>query len=283
MAFARRRSHVLSDAFAVALLLLSQTTWASAQERTSFDSAPQAEAAFSCEGRISALACPDPHRETPDVLTQDSEPVRPEDGSVRWGGVIKQTLFFQGIQHSFFMTQQKSRAGLKGPWVHDWFESASSPFVDPHWSDGGPFLVNYIGHPMGGSTYAYIYRQNDPSARGIEFGQKGYAAHLAKSMGIAALWSAQWEIGPFGEASLENVGKPPDRYKMAWQDFVITPTVGVAWMAGEDALDRFVVQKLERQIDSAAGRAAIRILFNPTRSMANLVAGQKPWKREGRP
>jgi hypothetical protein len=70
---------------------------------------------------------------------------------------------------------------------------------------------------------------------------------------------------------------------MAWVDFVITPTVGVAWMAGEDALDRYVIRKLERRIDSATGRAVIRVLLNPTRSMANLVAGQRPWTRQGRP
>ena len=106
---------------------------------------------------------------------------------------------------------------------------------------------------------------------------------MAKAAGIAALWSAQWEIGPMSEASLENVGKPPDRYKMGWVDLVITPTLGMAWMAGEDALDRFVIEKLERKIDNAPGRVAIRILMNPTRSMANLMAGQKPWKRPGRP
>ncbi len=223
---------------------------------------------------------------SPDVSRQsDRDAPRPEvsEASVQWGRVLRQTLTFQGIQHSFFMTQQKSRAGLKGPWVRDWFDSASSPFVEPHWSDGGSFLINYIGHPMGGSTYAYIYRQNDPSAAGIEFAGTGYGAHLAKAMGISALSSVQWEIGPFSESSLENVGKPPDRYKMAWIDFVVTPTVGVAWMAGEDALDRYVIRKLERKIDSATGRVVIRILLNPTRSMANLVAGEKPWKRPGRP
>jgi hypothetical protein len=248
----------MREAIAVALLcLLSQGAPALAQEETPRDVSRQAETG---SGRSEV-----------------------SDTSVRWGNVVKQTLTFQGIQHSFFMTQQKSRAGLKGPWIRDWFDSASSPFVDPHWSDGGSFLINYIGHPMGGSTYAYIYRQNDPLAAGIEFGQKDYGRHLAKAMGISALSSVQWEIGPFSESSLENVGKPPDRYKMAWIDFVITPTVGVAWMAGEDALDRYVIRKLERKIDSATGRVVIRILMNPTRSMANLVAGQKPWKRPGRP
>jgi hypothetical protein len=53
-------------------------------------------------------------------------------------------------------------------------------------------------------------------------------------------------------------------------------------MAGEDALDRYVIKRLEQKINSATGRAVIRVLLNPTRSMANLVAGQTPWTRAGR-
>ncbi len=81
------------------------------------------------------------------------------------------------------------------------------------------------------------------------------------------------------EASVENRGKPPDRYKMAWVDIVITPTLGAAWMVGEDARDRYVIERLERKIGNATGRAIIRILLHPTRSMATAMAGQKPWKR----
>lgn len=268
----RRLVRRMRVAFIVALLqVLSQSAGLSAQEPTSPDVPPTKGT-----GLVAAPGSPS--------FERDQRPGEPYDtGGVRWGHVIGQTFFMQAIQHSFFMTQAKARSGLKGPWVRDWVESATSPFVEPHWSDGGSFLVNYIGHPMAGSTYAYIYRQNDPSTQGIEFGSKGYGVLMAKSVGMAALWSTQWELGPMSEASLENVGKPPDRYKMAWVDFVITPTVGVAWMAGEDALHRYVVQKLERKIDSAAGRNAIRILLNPTRSMANLVAGKKPWARPDRP
>src|SRR5688572_31652349 len=140
------------------LLVLAQAAWTSAQEPRPTD----------VQTTDRAVA---PDSESRRIDTDATRPDANEPG-VRWGRVVRQTLSFQGIQHSFFMTQQKSRAALKGPWIHDWFESASSPFVEPHWSDGGSFLINYIGHPMGGSTYAYIYRQNDPSATGIEFGRK---------------------------------------------------------------------------------------------------------------
>ena len=258
-------------AIAVTLLcVLSQTAWTSAQEPTPTDASNRSETSAILDQRQEDF---------------DSDPIRPQpdDTDVRWGRIIRQTLSFQAIQHSFLLTEQKARDGLGGPWVRDWFQSAASPFVEPRWSDGGPFLVNYVAHPMGGSVYAYIYRQNDPSGMRMEFGKSGYAAHLAKASGIAALSSLQWEIGPFSESSIENFGKPPDRYKMAWVDFVITPTLGAAWMAGEDALDRYVIERLERRIDNATGRAVIRVLLNPTRSMATLMAGQKPWKRDTRP
>jgi hypothetical protein len=268
----RSRVWRMRAAFPVAMLLvLSETAWTSAQEPTSTD--------------VSRL-------EREDVQTTDGfqridsdpSPLQGDDTDVRWTRVLWQTLSFQAIQHGFLLTEERARRELRGPWFQDWAQSAASPFVEPHWSDGGTFFVNYIAHPMGGSVYAYIYRQNDPSAMRMEFGgNKGYVAHLTKASGIAALSSLQWEIGPFSEASLENRGKPPDRHKMAWVDIVITPTLGVAWMAGEDALDRYVIERLERKIDNAAGRGLIRILLNPTRSMANVVAGQKPWKRYRRP
>ena len=263
----------MRDAFAVTLLfVLSQTVWTSAQEPTS-----------PASGLLSTgRAILDRQQGREDVQTTEADPSA-NDTDVRWGNVISQTLAFQAIQHAFLLTEPKARRELGGPWFRDWFQSAASPFVEPHWSDGGTFLVNYIAHPMGGSVYGYIYRQNDPSAMRMRFAvSQGYVAHLAKASGIAALSSLQWEIGPFSESSLENRGKPPDRYKMAWVDIVITPTLGVAWMAGEDALDRYVIERLERKIDNAAGRGLIRILLNPTRSMANVMAGQKPWKRHGR-
>ena len=269
-------------AFALALLfVLSPTAWSSAQELT-----PPVGGLLYRQDQSKDIQRSNAEALQKDARRLDTDPIPAQetDTSVRWGKVIRQTLSMQAIQHSFFMTEPKARRALgSGPWFHDWFQSASSPFVEPHWSDGGRFLTNYIAHPMAGSSYAYIFRQNDPSAMRLEFGQPGYFNHLAKESGIAALSSLQWELGPMSEASIENVGMPPDRYKMAWIDMVITPSLGVAWRAGEDAVDRYVIEKLERKIDSRAGKAAIRILLNPTRSMANVMAGQKPWKRPARP
>ena len=75
----------------------------------------------------------------------------------------------------------------------------------------------------------------------------------------------------------------PHRYKMAWVDIVVTPALGAVWMAGEDALDRYVIERLERKINNTAFKILSRSFLNPTRSMTNVVAAERPWKRHGRP
>src|SRR5262245_49796553 len=208
------RASRVRHAFALALLFVVVTTgWSSAQELT-----PPAGGFLYRQDQSKDIQRGNADAQQKDARRVDTDPAHAEvpDTSVRWGKVIRQTLTMQAIQHSFFMTEPKARRALgSGPWFHDWFQSASSPFVEPHWSDGGRFLVNYIAHPMAGSSYAYIFRQNDPLAMRLEFGQPGYFSHLAKESGIAALSSLQWEIGPMSEASIENVGMAPDRYKMA--------------------------------------------------------------------
>ena len=91
----------------------------------------------------------------------------------------------------------------------------------------------------------------------------------------------QFEIGPLSEASIGNVGMNPAT--TAWTDYVMTPAGGVVWMAGEDALDRFVIRKLEGRIGSPYLRAPIRMALNPARSAANVAAMRLPWHRDGRP
>jgi hypothetical protein len=197
------------------------------------------------------------------------------DGSgVKWRNVVGETLFFTFLQHS------ARTAIVEGPWLRDWFDAASSPFRDPTWSDKGKFFTNYIAHPMQGSVYGYIYARNAPSAATLAPGfSRKYFAHLSKASAWSAIASLQFEIGPFSEASMGNVGMAPDRVKMAWVDIVVTPILGTAWMAGEDALDYHLIRRLDRKIGNSVLRHTVRILLNPTRSFSNLVGFERPWKR----
>ena len=307
-----RQSAWLRELAAALVFAMLQTALASAQAPISADPAHFAE--LRCNAGYSPSSCPDTKAEALQLLSlehgvlerpldlREIEMTGPgivrepgnrgigmdatsqtQEASVRWDRVVGQILLFTGIQHGVRLTERKTRRELGGPWLRDWFNSASSLLIEPTWSDGGGFFTNYVAHPMAGSVYAYIYRQNHPSDLSMLFGSGGdYVAHLARASTVSALSSLQFELGPLSESSLGNVGIPPHRQKMALVDIVVTPALGAAWMAGEDALDRYVIERLEPKIDNTTFKILIRTFLNPTRSMANVVALEKPWKRHGR-
>jgi hypothetical protein len=72
------------------------------------------------------------------------------------------------------------------------------------------------------------------------------------------------------------------RHPFSYIDIVVTPTVGTAWLVGEDVLERYLVRSIERWTDSRALRIVSRTFLNPTRGMANLMRLKWPWYREDR-
>jgi hypothetical protein len=65
-------------------------------------------------------------------------------------------------------------------------------------------------------------------------------------------------------------------------DLVVTPLGGFAVMLAEDALDRFVIRRVEQWTERPLPRILIRGFLNPNRSLANMLRGQVPWKRDTR-
>ena len=201
-----------------------------------------------------------------------------------WKGAAKQSLFLLAIMHSYnFASGDGARVELRGPFFKDYFRSVESL---RGWDDGDPFIANYIAHPMQGAVAGYIQIQNDPKGRGQEFAMsKAYWNSRLKAAGFALLFSTQWEIGPLSEASLGNIGLKPyegSPHPMAWVDLVITPSVGTAWLVGEDMLDRFVICKFENKFSNHVLRVLIRSFLNPSRSMSNIVRFEYPWYRDRR-
>jgi hypothetical protein len=94
---------------------------------------------------------------------------------------------------------------------------------------------------------------------------------------------------PAQEANLEWAVCPPRAAsELTWPcSFCMTtssrPAGGFALMIVEDALDRFVVKKLEGRVRSPIVRATPRLIFNPSRSTANVAALRAPWFRQDRP
>lgn len=213
-----------------------------------------------------------------DALPEDSDSVAAsveiKRGS-RWKAATEQTLLFLGVQHGYAFTQPKTRRDLAGPFFRDYFRSVGSI---GGWEDGGKFFTNYVAHPMQGALLGFVWVQNDPEGESARFGRsEAYWRSRAKALAWSAVWSTQFEIGPVSQASIGNVGL---HGKQTWVDIVITPTVGTAWLVAEDALDRFVVRRIERRVDNLLLRIAARVLLNPTRSSANLLRFERPWRRD---
>jgi len=195
----------------------------------------------------------------------------------RWKAALKQSLLLLSIQHGYAMTQPKTRRELRGPFLKDYFRSVRNLHG---WDDGGRFFTNYVAHPLQGAVTGYIQVQNDPRGIRQQFGGSGaYWRSRLKALAWSAASSTQFELGPLSQASIGNVGKAR---KLTYIDLVVTPTVGTALLVGEDALDRFVVRRIEAGSDNFYLRVAARVLLNPARSCANLLRFKKPWHRDTR-
>ena len=197
------------------------------------------------------------------------------DRGFRWKAATEQTLLFLSIQHGYAFTQPKTRRDLSGPFFRDYFRSVASI---GKWGDGGKFFTNYVAHPMQGALLGFVWVQNDPKGKAVPFGRsEAYWRSRAKALAWSAAWSTQFELGLVSQASIGNVGL---HGKQTWVDIVVTPTVGTAWLVAEDALERYVVRRIERRTDNPFVRIVTRMLFNPTRSSANLLRFEKPWRRD---
>lgn len=202
-----------------------------------------------------------------------------ESNGVKWEALLKQSSLFLGMQHAFrIATESDTRAGLPGPFVRGWSNSVGNLHG---WADGDPFFVNYIGHPLEGAVAGFVFVQNDPKYQRAEFGRnRDYWRSRLRAAGWAWAYSTQFEIGPISEASL---GKVQSHFpQQGFVDHVITPAVGLTWMLAEDALDKYVVRKIEARTDNRTVRIFARGFLNPSRSMANVLRGNVPWHRDTR-
>jgi hypothetical protein len=131
---------------------------------------------------------------------------------------------------------------------------------------------------MQGSFTGFIQIQNDPKGKRQRFGSSGdYWQSRMKAMAWSAAWSTQFEIGPISQASIGNVGL---KGKQTYIDLIITPTVGTTMLITEDAIDRYLIERIEGKTKNYYLMIFSRMLLNPTRTMANLVRFKLPWYRD---
>ncbi|HUL32410.1 MAG TPA: hypothetical protein VL128_00890 [Candidatus Eisenbacteria bacterium] len=212
--------------------------------------------------------------------SSSAEPLKREKQGtrVRWGPATMEALYYTGIMHAFNLSMQPgTRDTLNGHWLQHWSSSVSEL---RGWSDGDTFMAPYVGHPIEGSVFGYILRQNDPKYRTVQLGDgRDYYVSLLRSMAFSALWHTQWKIGPASEASLGNVML---HASPGFITLVDTPTLGAITMLAEDAADRYVVMGLENRTSNRAAIILARSFLNPGRTMANLMAFRPPWVRDTR-
>ncbi len=196
-----------------------------------------------------------------------------------WTAALHQSARFLFIQHAVRIgTQKKTRRSLRGPFFRDYVDSLRG---FSGWDDGDSFLTNYVGHPMQGSISGYFQVHNHPRERLLEFSShSSYWKSRFKAMAFNAAYSTNYELSPIGEAAIGNVGLRPGTKGAV--DLVITPTLGFAWMVGEDAIDAKIIAPLERRLRNPGSRRLLRTALNPTRTFANFLRGVAPWHRDTR-
>ena len=221
------------------------------------------------------------HFQSPEYRPSDSPPATKP--GIRWKPLLGQMLFFTSLEHAMRMTEEKTREKLGGPFFADWKESVSTL---SGWDDGGKFFTNYVAHPMQGAVAAFIYKNNDTRYNTLMFDTKDkrYWNMAGLALVFATVHSLQFEIGPYSEASFGNVGeiKEDGSSTMAWIDMVATPILGTAWTVAEDALDKHLVQRIERHSRHKVVYIPARILLNPVRSFSNLMRFKSPFFRDDR-
>jgi hypothetical protein len=75
------------------------------------------------------------------------------------------------------------------------------------------------------------------------------------------------------------------RSKLSWGDLIVTPVFGTAVVIGEDAIDKYILKNwLEKKADYRVTTKIkiLRTFLTPTTSLANLLRGKVPWKRDNR-
>jgi hypothetical protein len=195
-----------------------------------------------------------------------------------WLPAIRESLLYTGIMHAFdISTEAGTRDALNGHWFRNYTSSVSEL---RGWSDGDKFMAPYVGHPIEGSIFGYIERQNDPEYRWVQLGDgRDYWVSLLRSMAFSAVWHTQWKIGPASEASIGNVML---HTSPGFITLVDTPTLGLCTMLAEDAADRYLIVGLENRSTNRVLIILARSFLNPGRTFANMMAFHVPWARTTR-
>jgi hypothetical protein len=196
-----------------------------------------------------------------------------------FAGALLDSLKLVSLEHITRVSfQAKTRAELGGPFWTDYRRSIRWP---DRWEDTDAWYVNYVGHPIHGAAAGIIWLDHSDKDRAASIFSSGYLTSRAKAAAFSGIYSVQFEVGPLSEASIGNVGLKPET--AGWVDYVVTPVGAFGFMIAEDALDRYLVRWIESHVRNRVARASLRLLFGPSRMLANAAESRLPWYRPDRP
>jgi len=209
---------------------------------------------------------------------QDQKANEKNQTHFRWAPALGESLLYTGIMHTFDITTEAgTRDALNGRWFTDYSRSVSEL---RGWSDSDTFMAPYVGHPIEGSVFGFIERQNDPRYRLVQWGDgREYWVSMLRSLAYSAVWHTQWKIGPASEASIGNVML---HASPGFITLVDTPTLGFCTMLAEDAADRYLIMGLENRTTNRVAIILVRSFLNPGRTFGNMMAFRPPWVRDTR-
>lgn len=196
-----------------------------------------------------------------------------------WKGAFADSLRLLLVEHTTrIVFQSKTRRELGGNFFGDYKRSLRMPDT---WDDGDSWAVNYVGHPIHGAASGFIWLDHEDGSHDPKLGfSSEYWASRGRATAWAALYSVQFEFGPFSEASIGNVGLRP--HTTGWVDHVVTPAGALAFLVAKDALDRYLIVRIESWTGNRVVRAIARTFLNPSRTLSNSAQGLAPWSRATR-
>ena len=208
---------------------------------------------------------------------------------VHWKPLLISTaafLTFQNMGNLYTGYWYRYETGT-GKWFDRWINS-DERWRWNVWNDNNPFLDDYIGHPMMGGITSYLWIQNDPKGMTLDMSNTWpYWRSRLRALAFSTVYSFQWKLGPFGEAGIGHNG---DQYfydhnsltnETGWVELVTTPVGGLGWTLAEDALDRYVVKRIEEKQRRPVTLLLLSFL-TPARATANIFRFRPPWYRDGR-
>lgn len=198
---------------------------------------------------------------------------------VQWKSLLRGELLFLATMHAYRVgTEASTREALQNGVGGGYFSALAALHG---WSDGDGYYETYLGHPIQGAVAGYMWIHNDPKYRVVEFGRnRDYWMSRMRAYAWSYVEIEQFKVGLLSEATIGQISRYCCAY--GFNDHVITSNGGLVWMVGEDAIDRYIVRKIEDHTHNVPVRILARVGLNPVQGMANLMNLQYPWHRENR-